>query len=139
VHAFTAHFKQCRGRNYKTVDWAKASAARAKKATIRIESLDVILKRNNIPPLFDLMVVDVEGGEEQIVQEMLSRAWRPRVLIIELCDVHPDFASNKELTGSHARVRSSVVGAGYAEHYVDPINTIFVLVDGSTVAAGKER
>jgi FkbM family methyltransferase len=120
--------------HYKSVWWAKASVDRAKKVTICTEPLGVVFKRNNIPSRFDLMVVDVEGGEEQIVQEMMGGPWRPRVLIIELCDVHADFASNEELTGSHARVRSSVLGAGYSEYYVDPINTIFVLADSSPVA-----
>lgn len=117
-------------KHYKSVSWAKTAVGRAKKVAIFTERLGVVFKRNNIPSRFDLMVIDVEGGEERIVQDMLGGPWRPRVLIIELCDVHPDFASNDELTGSHARVRSSLLGAGYWEYFVDPINTIFVLADG---------
>jgi len=113
--------------HYQTLKWAKKSAKRAKTITIRTETLGTVLCRNHIPERFDLMVIDVEGGEEQIVEALLESKWRPRVLIIELCDVHPDFASNSQLTGSHARVRSGVVRAGYREFFIDKINTVFSL------------
>jgi FkbM family methyltransferase len=112
---------------YSRLGWSPRFARGAKAATIRTERLEDALTRNAVPHDFNLMVVDVEGSEETIITSLLSSEWRPRVLIIELCDVHPDFASNAELVGSHARVRGSVVSAGYREHFIDPINTIFAL------------
>ena len=82
---------------YEELSWAKPLARNARTVTIRTEPLEVVLARNDVPHNFNLMVVDVEGGEEMIIRSLLASAWRPRVLIIELCDVHPDFASNAQL------------------------------------------
>jgi len=112
---------------YEELSWAKPLARNARTVTIRTEPLEVVLARNDVPHNFNLMVVDVEGGEEMIIRSLLASAWRPRVLIIELCDVHPDFASNAQLVDSHARVRADLLSRGYREHFVHPINTIFAL------------
>ncbi len=120
--------------HYRGVSWSSDLVRTAKLVTVMTERLDVVLARNAIPPDFDLMVVDVEGGEETIIKSLLSSPWRPRVLIIELCDLHPDFASNAELTDSASRVRDSLIMAGYRERFADPINTIFVHTDPGDTA-----
>ena len=111
--------------HYEALSWARALTRNATTVKIRMEPLAVVLARNAVPHDLDLMVVDVEGGEEMIIESLLASEWRPRVLIIELCDVHPDFASNTQLTSSHARVRADLLSSGYREHFVHPINTIF--------------
>jgi hypothetical protein len=84
-----------------------------------------VLESKGIPHVFELMVIDVEGAEEPIVSALLETAWRPKVLIIELCDIHPDFQDKPLLTASHGRVRAMLTASGYQESHVDPINTIF--------------
>jgi len=112
-------------KQYKRIDWAQQMARNSKSITIRTERLDDVLIRNAVPKAFDLMIIDVEGAEEGIVRSLLMGPWRPKVLIVELCDVHPDFANNEILTSSHRRVRESLLADGYREHFVHPINTIF--------------
>ncbi len=111
--------------HYKDVSWAQTTVRDATTITIETEPLEIVLSRNAVPRDFELMVVDVEGGEETIINSLVASPWRPRVLIVELVDVHPDFASNAELASSAARVRASLIAAGYREYYVDAINTIF--------------
>lgn len=111
--------------HYRSLDWAQIFQRKARAIQIKTDTISAVLTRNNVPPDFDLMVIDVEGGEEPIVRALLATAWRPRVLIIELCDVHPDFSDNAELAGSHARVRAALLAAGYGEYFVHPINSIF--------------
>lgn len=115
--------------HYDTLSWAASVKKDAEVLTIQTEPLDAIFSRNDVPHDFDLLVVDVEGNEEVIIKSLLASRWRPRVLIIELCDVHPDFAGNEELVNSAKRVRAGVKAAGYREYYVDAINTIFVRAD----------
>lgn len=112
---------------YKTIAWARAEQQSMREVVIKTRPISEVLSRNRIPPDFDLMVIDVEGAEEPIVKDLLNTEWRPRVLIVELCDVHPDFRDKHELVESHARVRGMLLDSGYFENYVDQINTIFLL------------
>jgi FkbM family methyltransferase len=116
--------------HYSGVSWSMQATHTMKSVTVMIARLDEVLARNNIPHEFDLMVIDVEGCEETIVSSLLASPWRPRVLIVELVDQHPDFALNVELTGSSSRARNSLAQAGYRERFVDSFNTIFSLDPG---------
>lgn len=110
---------------YQTISWAQAEARAKTELTIETRPISDVLAKNEVPTDFELMVVDVEGGEEPIIVDLLQTCWRPRVLIIELCDVHPDFKDKPMLVASHARVRDMLIKTGYTESYVDEINTIF--------------
>lgn len=79
-----------------------------------------------MPDDADLMVIDVEGGEEGIVVMLLKGTCRPRILIVELIDQHADFAAYPDLIASARRTRESLAKAGYREVYNQPVNTIFV-------------
>jgi Methyltransferase FkbM domain len=110
---------------YKTISWAAGLAAHSQTIKVRTDTLQTIFQRHFVPVTFDLMVIDVEGGEESIVSALFESQWRPRVLIIELCDNHPDFARSPMLQESHASVRARILTSGYREEYSDPVNTIF--------------
>jgi FkbM family methyltransferase len=110
---------------YKLIPWAQASACESAKVLVVTATLGTVLERNAIPHDFDLMVIDVEGGEEAIVESLLLSRWRPRVLIVELCDVHPDFTASPELQASHRDTREALITNGYKPFYVDEINSIF--------------
>ena len=110
---------------YKHISWARKSASEAKSIEISTETIETALARNNAPHFFDLMVIDVEGGEEQIVQALFETQWRPRVLIVELIDKHDDFSINPALQQSSRRARQAILDAGYSAVYSDAVNTIF--------------
>jgi FkbM family methyltransferase len=113
---------------YRKILWAKTSALGCKPRQVSTVTLEDILVRNEVPYSFDLLVVDVEGHEEPIIRSLLKTKWRPRTLIVELCDLHPDFVSSPELQFSHKRVRFSLLTHKYSQYYADHINSIFTLI-----------
>jgi FkbM family methyltransferase len=112
---------------YGKISWAENAARASTRIRVRTVRLAEVMERNNIPRNFDLMVIDVEGAEEPIVNSLLASPWRSAVLIVELCDRHPDFMIAPELQKSHKMVRERIIAAGYEEFYSDPINSIFRL------------
>ncbi|MEM6364501.1 MAG: FkbM family methyltransferase [Planctomycetota bacterium] len=93
---------------------------------VPVKKLDELLDANRVQPGFDLLVVDVEGYEEQVFLGFDLRRWRPRMMIVELCDVHPKFESIPEMAQPASRVRQRIMEAGYRVVYQDQINTVFV-------------
>jgi FkbM family methyltransferase len=91
--------------------------------------LDTYLNQNNIPKNFDLLVVDVEGRENDVFSSFDLNEWRPKMLIVELVDDHAHFQHNKNLINSCSNLRGYIKDNGYTEVFRDHINTIFVLND----------
>ncbi|MEY3458425.1 MAG: hypothetical protein RL215_1582 [Planctomycetota bacterium] len=125
---------------YQSIPWAKAqmNSGLEQKST-RVETLDSILESNNFAADFDVLVVDVEGFEESVFRSFDLRRWRPRVMIVELCDVHDELNTTAELAESARRVRSQIVEAGYVEVYRDHINTVFAIAAGTAMEALPPR
>ncbi|MEM9354932.1 MAG: FkbM family methyltransferase [Pseudomonadota bacterium] len=107
------------------IDWASDLAETAKEIIVKTRRIDDILERNAVPKSFDLMIVDVEGGEDAVIIPLLQSKWRPRVLIVELCDVNPSFEINEFLVSNHKYLRETILSYGYSEFHVDQTNTIF--------------
>ena len=116
---------------YDDIDWAK-SISRKRKAAVPtpVRRLDAILADGGWPSGFELLVVDVEGFEEQVFDGFDLDRWKPKVLIVELCDVHPDFPNDGALSQSAARVRAHIVDHGYTPIHTDPINSVFRRANG---------
>ncbi len=110
---------------YKAIRWGKKKASRATTRTIRTERLDTILTRNAVRNDVELMVIDVEGHELPIVEALMASPWRPKVLIVELVDNHPDFDAFSTLKGNALKARKLIVANGYQPVYADQVNTIF--------------
>jgi hypothetical protein len=53
-------------------------------------------------------------------------AWKPKMLIVELVDTHPDLQST---ANSDAKLGQVILSAGYEIVYKDFINTVFVRKD----------
>jgi Methyltransferase FkbM domain len=110
---------------YKSIPWAKGCSTNATMIQVKTAPLGAVLTRNFVPPNLELMVIDVEGSEEPIIQSLFATQWRPRVLIVELNDPHPDFAQYPDLQKSAFRVRETILANGYAQFYADAVNSIF--------------
>ncbi|MCA9201574.1 MAG: FkbM family methyltransferase [Planctomycetales bacterium] len=112
---------------YQRIPWARGQIEKKlEHHGITIRRLDSILESLECSVGFELLVVDVEGFEESVFRGFDLERWQPRMLIVELCDVHEDFSANTELVQSAQRVRAHISNSGYTEVYRDAINTVFV-------------
>ncbi len=92
---------------------------------VRQKRLDQVLTEAGIAPEFDLLVIDVDGMEEQVFESFSLADWRPRHLIVELIEQSPGFVGHDGLIAASARVREAIQRDGYETIYRDSGNTIF--------------
>ena len=107
---------------YKTTDWALKSLTEH-IVTAKVVTLDDFLSSQNLDPAFELLVVDVEGYEKQVFAGFNIDYWRPKMIIVELSDTHPDL---RVLSVEHANIYLKIIGSGYIVVYKDAINSVFV-------------
>jgi FkbM family methyltransferase len=93
---------------------------------VKTHRLESIFKKHEIPLEFDLLVVDTEGSEHVVFDSFNLGEYTPKMIIVELCDVHPSFNEYELLQTRSNEVRKKIIANGYKEVYVDCINTIFV-------------
>ncbi len=110
---------------YQHVDWAKDSVS-AHRISVPCFTLDEVLLRFGVAEGFDVLVVDVEGYESEVFSGFDLERWIPKMLIIELCETHPDLAVT---AASDAILGQSIINIGYSVVYKDAINTVFVRMD----------
>lgn len=95
-------------------------------------SLDHLLDISGVVPGFDLLAVDVEGGELNVMKGFELGHWRPRVAIIELTDINPGFASDRRTVEECAEIRERFRSHGYSPWYDEDTNTMFVREPGGS-------
>lgn len=63
----------------------RLSASRKEKRRIAVEqlTLDTVLEKSHVTDRVDVAVIDVEGGECEVLKGFDMERWRPRVVIIE--------------------------------------------------------
>ena len=111
--------------DYEKISWASGIHS-GETRDVQAAPLDMILKEQNVLPEFDLLVVDVEGAEEKVMRGFTLAQWRPRAILIELEDDHPDFQNNARVVESVSRVRALIEHAGYSVYFKDHINSLYV-------------
>lgn len=125
---------------YARISWAKKQVDKElQRHVTRISMLDHILESSGVAVGFDVLVVDVEGYEESVFEGFDVQRWKPVIMIVELCDAHPDFSDNARLAASARRVRDKILAAGYREVYCDKINTVFEIVAESADVHDGDR
>ena len=76
-----------------------------------------------LAPCLDLLVVDVEGMEDEVFAGFSLEKWKPKAIIVELADLHPDLKTTRRADHNIGR---RIKDAGYDIIYKDHINTFFV-------------
>lgn len=94
--------------------------------TVPVHRLDNLLKEYKIFPGFELLVVDTEGHEWPALQNFDLKYWCPQMIIIEIHDHHPDYASMRE---DHYKLNQYFEDADYKIIYKDLGNVIYVKKD----------
>lgn len=110
---------------YESVEWARNSVTE-QQIVVPSVTLDAFLAAEGIPEGFDVLTVDVEGFEAQVFAGFALSAWRPRLMVIEVADTHPDLSTTRD---RDARLGRDIADAGYVIAYKDAINTVFVRDD----------
>lgn len=112
-------------KEYRATTWA-AEHVTASVEVVPCETMDSLIERFSIPPEFEVLIVDVEGGEADVLAGFDVQRWRPLLMIWELADIHPDLSSTAK---ADAQVLLSIQSTGYQIVYKDHINTVFVRMD----------
>ena len=107
---------------YADIEWAKPSL---ENSTIQIRTLTMneFLGKLNRSFALDLLIIDVEGHEEKVLNAFDFHFWSPTMIIIELSEHHPDLKKHRL---SHYRCKMKIESFGYVIMYKDLINTVFV-------------
>jgi FkbM family methyltransferase len=91
--------------------------------------MDTFLTNYDIPYEFDLLIVDVEGNEDEVFYSFDLNKWRPKMMIVELMDDHQYSQDNQDIVSKVKNLRNFICKHNYKEIYRDDINTIFVRND----------
>jgi FkbM family methyltransferase len=107
---------------YRHISWARESLT-GESIKIKTTTLDEFLVFNNLHQNFELLVIDVEGYEAQVFSGFNIDHWKPKMIIVELSDTHPDL---RALSQEHAGINLELIANGYIVVYKDAINTVLV-------------
>lgn len=86
------------------------------------QTLDVALARHGVEPSFDVLVVDVEGFEGPVFRGFSLETWRPKILVVELTDLHPVRHATRHVD---FEIQQRILAADYQILYKDTSNTVF--------------
>ena len=94
---------------------------------VKVEMLDHVLDRHGWPKNFDLLVIDVEGAEEDVLRGFSLWLWRPKMVIVELHEKSPA-TIYREANGRSRKVdfANGYFRNKYRKVYADDVNTVFV-------------
>lgn len=84
-------------------------------------ALDVLLENHDIPPRFEVLVIDVEGAELKVLAGFDLPFWRPRLAIVETHERHTSIRND-----SAQPIIRHFEAHGYCKVYTDHINSVFV-------------
>ena len=112
---------------YEQVPWAQGNH-RGQVISVPQVRLDTILESMQFSSDFDLLVCDTEGTEDQVLAGLATR-WRPRVMIFEIEDEHPDLMKFEDLREKAQELRRTIEARGYRLWWKDAINSIYTRAD----------
>lgn len=110
---------------YRSTSWSRDAVQEASTITVPAATADAVLQ-SWLPMSsrsLDLLVIDVEGMESEVFSGLTLDRWLPVMLIVELMDNHPDFAT---LQGPSARLYAEILAQGYVVVFKTSLNTVFV-------------
>lgn len=113
---------------YAAMNWSKDFLTNAYE-DVPCTTLDKTLEEFRVPPGFDVLVIDVEGHEQQVLNGFSISVWKPKMIIIEIQDEHPDFLAlpnADEFLDRFKRIRNVISAAGYVLVYKNMVNSIYV-------------
>jgi FkbM family methyltransferase len=113
--------------DYDKIGWARGLHL-GHKVEVRVTNMDALLCELSVKKGFDVLVVDVEGAEREVFAKLDLERWRPKLVIAELEDFHPDFRNNYRVVETATYVRQKLM-RNYSIIYQDSINSIYMRND----------
>lgn len=113
---------------YKNTNWAKSTLRNSYTTHIKIKKLDSLLKDNKIEPNFDVFILDVEGYEEEVLKGFSLDYYKPKMVVIEIPDRHPDFIHNQNFLEKCSRIRR-VLNTNYKLVMQDIVDNVYIRND----------
>lgn len=113
---------------YAAMEWSRGSLHHEYE-DVPCTTLDQTLAEFKTPPGFDVLIIDVEGHEQQVLDGFSINVWRPTMIIIEIQDEHPEFLAlpnADEFVARSKRLREILEAAGYVLLYKNIINSVYV-------------
>lgn len=110
---------------YASKSW-NSSTITEETVTVECTTLDGFLTARGVKARFEVLSVDVEGFEAEVFRGFDLKWWKPRLMIIELSEIHPDIKSTRR---QDAMLSHEIQSAGYVIVYKDSVNTVFVSSD----------
>ena len=110
---------------FNTLSWACRHHRKGEHFTSPILTWHLALSMFGIRPGIDVVSIDTEGTDLSVLRGFDLSHWRPRMVIVEaheLCEGP---------RGRHAPAINTIFEGGYSKIYVDDINSIFWLEEGS--------
>jgi FkbM family methyltransferase len=96
------------------------------RKTCKVVRLDNLMEQNHVPKEFDVLVVDVEGGESDVFKSFDLEIWKPKMMIVEISDEHEQFQMFDDYISEMKELTNYILDHEYESVYKDHINTVFV-------------
>ena len=90
---------------YINLRWSRNNFMNTYVVKVPVDTLDNVLKKENVTENFDVLVLDVEGFEENVLKGFSIDKYKPKIVVIEIPDQHPDFVNNNSLITRFRRLR----------------------------------
>lgn len=111
----------------KQISW---SVPMRKTCEVWQDTLDAILEEENYTPgEIDVMSIDVEGHETEVFKGFDLAKWKPKMLMVEMSDIHPDFQKFPDIVEGYKKLRKQILETGYRQVHQDICNTVFIRHD----------
>ncbi len=113
---------------YAQMDWSRQSLHHEYEE-VPCFTLDQTLNEFHVPVGFDLLVIDVEGHEQQVLDGCSLARWKPKMIIIEIQDEHEDFLklpNADEFIARFKTIRKMIESVGYQLLYKNMVNSVYV-------------
>ena len=92
---------------------------------VKMNTLNNILQENNIANI-DMLVLDVEGYEENVLKGFSIEKYNPSIFIIEIADQHPDFRNNDLMMKKYHILREYFKTNNYTLLVNDIVDNVYI-------------
>lgn len=92
---------------------------------VEVNTLNNILEENSITSI-DILVLDVEGYEENVLKGFSIANYNPSIFIIEIADQHPDFINNTIMMAKYKNLREYFKINNYTLLVNDIVDNVYI-------------